>query len=71
KPVDEKTVIFGEVGLSGEVRSVSMAEQRIHEAVKLGFKRCILPQVCLDKMKKRDDIILAGVSNIREAISLI
>lgn len=71
KPVDEKTVIFGEVGLSGEVRSVSMAEQRVHEAVKLGFKRCILPQLCLDKMKKREDIVLTGVSNIREAINLI
>lgn len=71
KAVDETTVIFGEVGLSGEVRSVSMAEHRVHEAVKLGFKRCILPQICLDKMKKSGDIILTGVSNIREAISLI
>lgn len=71
RAVDEKTVIFGEVGLSGEVRSVSMAEQRVHEAVKLGFGRCILPQVCLEKMKKRNDIVLAGVSNVREAIGLI
>lgn len=71
KPVDEKTVIFGEVGLSGEVRSVSMAEQRVHEAVKLGFKRCIMPMICLEKMKKREDIVLTGVSNIREAINLI
>ena len=43
RPVNPKTMIFGEVGLSGEVRAVSMAEQRIHEAVKLGFEACILP----------------------------
>lgn len=71
RPVDEGTVIFGEVGLSGEVRSVSMAEQRVNEAVKLGFKRCILPQVCAEKLKLDKKIVLTGVSNIRDAISLI
>ncbi len=71
KPVDPKTIIFGEVGLSGEVRAVSMAEQRVKEAVKLGFETCILPKVNLDKMKKKDGIRLCGVSNIREAILLI
>lgn len=71
RAVDEKTVIFGEVGLSGEVRSVSMAEQRVYEAVKLGFERCILPKICLEKMKDRKDVILTGVSSIKEAISLI
>ena len=71
RPVDEKTVIFGEVGLSGEVRAVSMAEQRIHEAVKLGFERCIMPQVSVEKMKKRNDIRLVGVNNVREAINCI
>ena len=45
RPIDPKTVIFGEVGLSGEVRGVSMAEQRVNEAVKLGFETCILPQI--------------------------
>lgn len=71
KPIDEGTVIFGEVGLSGEVRSVSMAEQRVNEAVKLGFKRCILPLVCAEKIKRIKEITLVGVSNVREAISLI
>lgn len=71
KPVDDKTVIFGEVGLSGEVRAVSMAQQRVNEAVKLGFTRCIMPRVSLEKMKKRGDIELAGVSNVREAIRFI
>ena len=45
--IDEKTVVFGEVGLSGEVRSVSMAQQRVQEAKKLGFQRVILPAGCM------------------------
>lgn len=71
KPVNPRTIIFGEVGLSGEVRAVSMAEQRVNEAVKLGFESCILPKVCLDKMKPTDKIRLYGVSNVREAIGLL
>ena len=39
--IDDKTICFGEVGLSGEVRAVSMAEQRVLEAKKLGFERCL------------------------------
>lgn len=71
RPVDEKTIVFGEVGLSGEVRAVSMAEQRVNEAVKLGFEACILPQICLDKMKKQGKIRLIGVRNVREAIAVL
>lgn len=71
RPVNPRCIIFGEVGLSGEVRAVSMAEQRVREAVKLGFEACILPQVCLSKMKKVEGIQLYGVWNVREAIGLI
>lgn len=71
RAVSPRTIIFGEVGLSGEVRAVSMAEQRVNEAVKLGFDTCILPQVCLEKMKRTDKIRLCGVSNVREAINLL
>lgn len=72
KSVDPRTIIFGEVGLSGEVRAVSMAEQRVNEAVKLGFEVCILPKVNLDKMKKpAGGIRLYGVNNVREAIALL
>lgn len=71
-PVDDKMVVFGEVGLSGEVRSVSMAEKRVQEAAKLGFTTCMLPKVCLDKMKKPvEGIRLIGVRNVREAISVL
>ena len=69
RPIDEKTICFGEVGLSGEVRGVSMAEQRVMEAKKLGFERCILPQVCKDAfLYKIDGIELVGVSNVKEAL---
>jgi len=71
RAVDEKTIVFGEVGLSGEVRAVSMAEQRVNEAVKLGFETCILPQICLDKMKPNNKIRLIGVKNVREAIAVL
>ena len=71
RPVNPKCIIFGEVGLSGEVRAVSMAEQRVREAVKLGFESCILPQVSLEKMKRVEGIVLHGVRNVREAIGLI
>ncbi len=70
-PVDEKTVVFGEVGLSGEVRAVSMAEGRIREALKLGFTRCIMPAVNLRKLEVPEGIRIEGVRNVREAIQLL
>lgn len=45
KPIDASTVIFGEVGLTGEVRSVSQMDKRINESLRLGFKRCIVPKL--------------------------
>ncbi len=51
RPIDEKTIVFGEVGLSGEVRAVNMPEQRVAEAKKLGFETCILPEVSLKMVK--------------------
>ncbi|MDD3369417.1 MAG: DNA repair protein RadA [Lachnospiraceae bacterium] len=71
RPIDEKTICFGEVGLSGEVRAVAMAEQRIQEAEKLGFTTCILPRVCLDQVKKKPGIKLIGVSSVQDAMEAI
>jgi DNA repair protein RadA/Sms len=48
-----------------------MAEQRVNEAIKLGFEYCILPKVNLAKLKKTDGIVLYGVSNVKEAIQLL
>lgn len=66
--IDEKTVIFGEVGLSGEVRGVSMAAQCVQEARKLGFEKCILPTVNTKGIDK-GGIELIGVANLRELVS--
>lgn len=71
KPISEKTICFGEVGLSGEVRGVSMAEQRMQEARKLGFESCILPKVCKENLRQMEGIRLIGVSNVKEAFDAI
>ena len=71
RPVDEKTVVFGEVGLSGEVRAVSMADQRVSEARRLGFTRCILPAANLGRVRQAGGMILDGVSNVKEAMALL
>lgn len=69
--IDSKTIVFGEVGLSGEVRAVSQAESRISEAKKLGFDTCILPESSLKSIKDKAGIKLIGVRNVSEAINLI
>jgi len=71
REVDSKTIIFGEVGLAGEVRAVSQAQQRVTEAIKLGFKTCILPEVCLSNVLKTDKINLVGVRNLSEAMNAL
>ena len=71
RPVPEDVLVFGEVGLSGEVRAVNMPEQRVSEAKKLGFQTCILPAVSLDAVKNIQGIKLLGVKSINEAIDLI
>lgn len=71
RPIDEHTIIFGEVGLTGEVRGVSMAEQRVKEAAKLGFQTCILPKSNAMNMKDVAGIRMIGVGNVKEAIDLI
>ncbi len=65
--VSPDTIVFGEVGLAGEIRAVSQSEQRVLEAKKLGFKRCILPAVSIKSIKNTEGIELIGVNNIQEA----
>ncbi|MBO5261374.1 MAG: DNA repair protein RadA [Coprococcus sp.] len=68
------TVVFGEVGLSGEVRGVSGAEQRVNEAYKMGFKTCLVPKSNLDIINKNGsygDMKLIGVSNVNEALQYL
>ena len=71
RPVDEKMLVFGEVGLSGEVRAVSMPEQRVAEAKKLGFEVCMIPEVSMGMVKEIKGIRVIGVKSVSDAIQLI
>lgn len=67
--IDSGTIVFGEVGLAGEIRTVNNCEQRIRESQRLGFKKCIIPRQNISKLPKDEfkDIEIIGVRNIREA----
>lgn len=68
-PVDKYTAVFGEVGLTGEVRSVSFAEKRVNECIKTGFKRVILPAKCMNACRKYEkQIELVPVSYVNQMI---
>ena len=71
KAISPKLIAFGEVGLSGEVRSVSMARQRAAEAAKLGFETCIVPFVCAEDCRKTGGIEIIGVKTVQDAIDRI
>ncbi len=70
-PVDSSTLVVGEVGLAGEVRSVSQIERRVQEAAKLGFKRAIVPRANFKGAKSKLDIEIAEVQKISEAVELL
>ncbi len=67
KPVDEGVVAFGEIGLAGELRAVSGAEQRIAEAARLGFTRVIVPMQTLKNLTAEYPIEVIGAATVREA----
>jgi DNA repair protein RadA/Sms len=71
RPLSPKLMAFGEVGLSGEVRSVNMAAQRVAEAEKLGFEICVVPKVCVKNIKTTGNMKVIGVSNIQEAMEFV
>ncbi|MCD8027054.1 MAG: DNA repair protein RadA [Clostridiales bacterium] len=70
KPIDEKSIAFGEIGLAGEIRAVSQAQMRINEAERLGFKKIIMPYHNI-KGVHCDKAQLIGVKNIRDAFDAI
>ena len=72
RPVSEDIAAFGEVGLAGEIRSVSHAQPRVNECVRLGFKRIILPSITMNSLSRIPyEVQLIGVSNIAEAFAVI
>lgn len=70
QPIPDSVMVFGEVGLSGEIRAVSMAEQRVLEAKKLGFQTVILPKVSLKTVEKVKGIQILGVQSLKEVMGL-
>ncbi|MCI6121350.1 DNA repair protein RadA [Bariatricus sp. SGI.161] len=71
KPVPEDAIVFGEVGLSGEVRAVTMPEQRVAEAKKLGFKTCIVPEVSVKNIGNVAGIEVIGIKSVNQAMNLL
>lgn len=73
KIVADDTVVFGEIGLTGEIRTVSHVLSRVKEAERMGFSRCILPEYSLSKLggKHKLNIKLVGVKTLRQAFDLI
>ena len=74
RPVPEDAIVFGEVGLSGEVRAVTMPEQRVAEARKLGFKTCIIPEVSLKVLGTSNEklgIRVVGVRSVNQVIDML
>ena len=69
--IDEKTIAFGEVGLSGEIRSVNMAQQRVQEAKKLGFETVLMPQVSMKALQKVEGIQIIGLETVRDAVQYL
>lgn len=65
-PVDDRMVVFGEVGLSGEVRAVGMSQLRVQEAAKLGFTSCVLPASSMRRIEVPEGMRLIPVSSLAE-----
>ena len=73
KPINPKTIVFGEVGLTGEIRAVTSAEKRINESYKLGFPNCICPEANLRSFlgKTPSDMHVMGVRNLHELFDVL
>lgn len=70
RPVGADLVLVGEVGLSGELRSVGQLEARLNEAIKLGFKRCIVPRSIRPDLPSREGLEVIGVRSVQEAVQI-
>ncbi|MDP2853854.1 MAG: DNA repair protein RadA [Smithellaceae bacterium] len=68
RPVDARTVILGEVGLTGEVRAVSQMEVRVKEAARLGFSRCIVPKTSSAQLSKVANMEISAISSLKELL---
>lgn len=71
--LDNRMIVFGEVGLCGEVRGVSMAGRRLQEAKKLGFTTCVMPQSNYESLSGADKegMRVIGVSNVAQVVDAV
>jgi len=70
-PIHPRTVLFGEVGLSGEIRAVSQVDSRVKEAAKIGFERAILSKTNSARLKDTHGLEIIGASNVEEFLEII
>ncbi len=70
-PLDPEMFAFGEVGLSAEIRAVPQAQRRVTEAARLGLKRCVLPESCLEGLKAPQGMKTIGVRTLRQAVNAV
>jgi DNA repair protein RadA/Sms len=72
RAIDERAVVFGEVGLAGEVRAIAQASARLREAIALGFRRAVIPQTNLSDLPPLDDALeVVGVRSVAEALEAL
>jgi len=69
-PIADDLVAIGEIGLTGEIRSVSHMNQRLSEASRLGFKKCLIPRGGSEKLEIPQGLTVYRVRNLREAIEM-
>ncbi|WP_300457692.1 DNA repair protein RadA [Desulfobacula sp.] len=71
KPVDNKTTLIGEIGLTGEIRSVSHVQARINEAAKMGFTKCLVPRSTLKQLSKISGMTIESISFLKDAMEVL
>ncbi len=71
KPISGATVVLGEVGLTGEVRAVGQIDTRVAEAKKMGFKRCLVPDGNMKRIRHMDGITVSGIKTVSEAAEML
>ena len=71
RPIQDRSVVLGEVGLTGEVRAISQVETRVAEIKKMGFTRCLIPESNLKRLTKQDGIELTGIKTVSGAMEVL
>ena len=71
RPIQDRSVVLGEVGLTGEVRAISQVEVRVTEMKKMGFTRCLIPESNLKRLPRQDGIELIGITTVSVAMEVL